>query len=188
MDESWLMLMVAFLAGALVATLAALLVVALRESQVRAQAAHEAEVRFERLKAELNTAAARTSEAKLAEWKVAEEKRIRQSAASGSRAVIKGKVAEQLAPLLPGFEYNPSDARFIGDPVDYVIFHGYTGLKDGQADGGNAKLEIVILDVKTGESAGLTREQRAIRDAVTAQRVRFEVAHVRSDTLNVQIR
>jgi predicted Holliday junction resolvase-like endonuclease len=165
----------------------ALLVVALRESQVRAQATRDAEVHFERLKAELNIAAAQSSEARLAEWKVAEEKRIRQSTANGSRAVIKGKVAEQLAPLLPGFEYNPSDARFIGDPVDYVIFHGYTDLKDGLAKDRNAKLEIVILDVKTGGSAGLTREQRAIREAIAAQRVRFEVAHVHPGTLAVRV-
>jgi predicted Holliday junction resolvase-like endonuclease len=136
----------------------------------------------------LNAAAAQTYQARLAEWKAAEEKKIRQSAANGSRAVIKGKVAEQLAPLLPGFDYNPSDARFIGDPVDYVIFHGYTGFKDGRDDGENATLEIVILDVKTGGSAGLTREQRAIRDAVAAQRVRFEVAHIHPDTLAVHIK
>jgi predicted Holliday junction resolvase-like endonuclease len=188
MDESWLLLIAAFAAGAFVAALAAGLVVLLRESQVRTQATREAEAHFERLKTELNAAAAQTSAAKLVEWRAAEEKKIRQSAANGSRAVIKGKVAEQLAPLLPGFEYNPSDARFIGDPVDYVIFHGYTSLKDEQADGGNTKLEIVILDVKTGGSAGLTREQRAIRDAITAQRVRFEVAHVHPDTLVVQIK
>ena len=29
-----------------------------------------------------------------------------------SRAVLKGKMAEQLAPLLPEFQYLPSDAKF----------------------------------------------------------------------------
>jgi predicted Holliday junction resolvase-like endonuclease len=60
----------------------------------------------------------------------------------GSRAVIKGKIAEQLAPVLPNFKYLPSDARFIGDPIDYVIFNGYTDIKD---NGGNEhNLEVVV--------------------------------------------
>jgi len=41
-----------------------------------------------------------------------------------SRAVLKGKMAEQLAPILPEFQYLPSDAKFLGDPVDYVVFDG----------------------------------------------------------------
>jgi predicted Holliday junction resolvase-like endonuclease len=188
MDEAGLMMVAAFAAGVMLAASVAVLIVALRESGVRAQATRDAELRFERLKAELNMAAAQASGARLAEWKAAEEKKIRQSAADGSRAVIKGRVAEQLAPLLPGFDYNPSDARFIGDPVDYVIFHGYTDFKDGKTREGNAHVEIVILDVKTGGSAGLTREQRAIRDAIAAQRVRFEVARVHPDTLTVQVK
>jgi predicted Holliday junction resolvase-like endonuclease len=37
--------------------------------------------------------------------------------------VLKGKIAEQIAPLLPGFlvKYNPADTRFIGSPIDYLI-------------------------------------------------------------------
>jgi predicted Holliday junction resolvase-like endonuclease len=90
----------------------------------------------------------------------------------GSRAVIKGKIAEQLAPVLPNFKYLPSDARFIGDPVDYIVFNGYTNVKD---NGGNENnLEVVILDVKTGQ-AHLSQLQQAIAKAINAGRVRFEV-------------
>ena len=32
-----------------------------------------------------------------------------------SRAVLKGKMAEQMAPIMPQFEYLPSDAKFLGD-------------------------------------------------------------------------
>jgi len=48
-----------------------------------------------------------------------------------SRAVLKGKMAEQFAPILPEFQYLPSDAKFLGDPVDYVVFDGYTDFRDG---------------------------------------------------------
>ncbi len=90
----------------------------------------------------------------------------------GSRAVIKGKIAEQLAPVLPNFKYLPSDARFIGDPVDYIIFNGYTSIKDNSGQEGN--LEVVILDVKTGKSE-LSQLQQAIAQAINAGRIRFEV-------------
>ncbi len=97
---------------------------------------------------------------------------------NASRAVLKGKMAEQIAPLLPGFAYWPSDARFLGDPVDYVVFDGYSASKDEAAD--DEDIELVILDIKRGKSM-LTREQRRIADAVAAGRVRFEVVRVLAD-------
>jgi predicted Holliday junction resolvase-like endonuclease len=102
----------------------------------------------------------------------------RRSSANQSRAVLKGKMAEQVAPLLPGFDYWPSDARFLGDPIDYVVFNGYSACKDGQSDGRD--LEVVILDIKRGKSV-LTQEQRRIADAVAEGRVRFEVVRVFGD-------
>ena len=101
----------------------------------------------------------------------------RRQSAEQSRAVLKGKMAEQMAPLLPGFAYWPADARFLGDPVDYVVFNGYSTLKDEGADG---EVEIVILDIKQGKSM-LTDGQRQIAKAVEAGRVRFEVVRVFAD-------
>jgi predicted Holliday junction resolvase-like endonuclease len=90
----------------------------------------------------------------------------------GSRAVIKGRIAEQLAPILPNFKYLPSDARFIGDPIDYIIFNGYTDIKDN--GGREDNLEVVILDIKTGQ-ASLSQFQQAVSRAINMGRVRFEV-------------
>ncbi len=73
---------------------------------------------------------------------------MRTATVNQSRAVLKGKMAEQVAPLLPGFAYWPADARFLGDPVDYVIFDGYSACKDNHTDGGD--IEVVILDIKRG--------------------------------------
>lgn len=103
-----------------------------------------------------------------------ELKKARDRSLDGSRAVIKGKVAEQLAPILPHFKYLPSDARFIGDPIDYIIFNGYTDIKD---NGGNENnLEVIILDIKTGQ-ATLSRLQKAIASAINHGRIRFEVIY-----------
>ena len=85
-----------------------------------------------------------------------------------SRAVLKGKIAEQILPLLPEFDFNPADARFLGSPVDYVVFDGYTELKDGSGK----KVDIVFVEVKKGRSE-LSKVEKAIRDAVKKKRVRW---------------
>jgi predicted Holliday junction resolvase-like endonuclease len=88
----------------------------------------------------------------------------RRDALRQSRATLRGQVSEQLAPLLPGFGYSLDDARFLGAPVDYVVFDGY-----GQGD----EVEVVFVEVKTGR-AKLSPGEKRVRDAVRAGRVRFE--------------
>lgn len=91
---------------------------------------------------------------------------IRVRAIDQSRAVLRGQVAEHLVPMMEAFPWNPADARFLGHPVDYVVFDG---LSDEEEE-----LEIVIVEVKTG-GARLTKREAAIRRAVEEGRVRFEV-------------
>lgn len=95
-----------------------------------------------------------------------------------SRAVLKGKMAEQFAPILPEFQYLPSDAKFLGDPVDYVVFDGYTDLRDGQ--GRADDVEIVLIDIKSG-GARLTKGQQAIAQAIQQGRIRFETIRIDFD-------
>lgn len=95
-----------------------------------------------------------------------------------SRAVLKGKMAEQLAPLLPEFEYLPSDAKFLGDPVDYVVFNGYTDFREGEATAN--EIEVVLIDIKSG-NARLTKGQQAIAQAIAQGRVRFETVRIQFD-------
>ena len=94
---------------------------------------------------------------------------------STSRAVLKGKMAEQLAPILPEFEYLPSDAKFLGDPVDYVVFDGYTAFRDGE--GRAEDIDVILIDIKSG-GARLTKGQLAIADAIEHGRVRFETIRI----------
>lgn len=82
-----------------------------------------------------------------------------------SRSVVFGQVAEHFAPLLPGFAYSVKDARFLGQPVDYLIFHG---LSEGK------ELELVFCEIKTG-GAKLSTHELALKKAIEAGRVRFEV-------------
>jgi predicted Holliday junction resolvase-like endonuclease len=109
----------------------------------------------------------------------------RRESVEKSRSSLKGQIAEQMAPLLPGFLYEPADARFLGDPIDYVVFNGYTTVRDGGSQGGagraaDAGLEVVLLEVKQGASA-LSPFQKAIAASVEAGRVRFEICRITGD-------
>lgn len=97
----------------------------------------------------------------------------RKSALILSRAVLKGKITEQLLPLMPFFKYNLSDARFIGSPIDYIVFDGYSDLNTDQDE----IREIVFIEVKSGNSP-LSFTESAIKRAVDEKRVRFEVLRV----------
>ncbi len=97
-------------------------------------------------------------------WKAKHTSAIRQDAVQRSQAVTVGKVSEQLVPLLPGFNYNPKDVRFLGSPVDLVVFDG---LNDG------AVRQVVFIEVKTG-AAALSSRERQVRDAILEKRVRWD--------------
>ncbi len=97
-------------------------------------------------------------------WKAAYTRSIRRDAIGRSQATIAGLVHEQLLPILPDFPFNPKDARFLGSPVDLVIFDG---LDAGQLQ------RIVFIEVKTG-GAGLSKRERQLRDVVRAGRVSWQ--------------
>ena len=101
-------------------------------------------------------------------WKVRYTRAIRQDAVQRSQAVVAGKVHEQLVPHLPGFDFNPKDARFLGSPVDFLIF-------DGLADGTVAR--VIFLEVKTG-AATLSPRERQVREAIMARRVEWRELRV----------
>ncbi|HLZ46687.1 MAG TPA: Holliday junction resolvase-like protein [Gemmatimonadales bacterium] len=94
-------------------------------------------------------------------WKLRYSAAIRENAVQRSLAVTAGKVHEQLVPYLPEFGFNPKDARFLGSPVDLVIF-------DGLAEG--AVRRVVFLEVKTG-GAALSARERQVRDIIEAREV-----------------
>ena len=96
-------------------------------------------------------------------WKARYTAIIREDAVQRSQAVTAGKVHEQLIPYLPAFPYNPKDVRFLGSPIDLVVF-------DGLAEGRVRR--IVFLEVKTGRS-GLTSRERGVRDVIQARDVEW---------------
>jgi len=98
------------------------------------------------------------------EFVKSETKRIRADALRRSAAVVKGKVAEQFVPFTDDFDYNPRDCRFLGSPVDFVVFEG---LSEGQL------VRVVFIEVKSGKSS-LSRRERQVRDVVDEGEVYWE--------------
>lgn len=88
----------------------------------------------------------------------------REDAIKRSRAVLSGQFSEQLAPFLPNFPYKPTEARFIGKPIDFIVFKG---MDDKKID------EVVFVEVKSGSST-LSTPERRLRDTISDKKVRWE--------------
>lgn len=86
---------------------------------------------------------------------------IRKDAIEKSRSVLTGQFSEQLAPYLPDFPFNPNEARFIGKPVDFIVFRGLDE---------RSVSEIVFVEVKSGKSK-LNTNERSLKDAVVTGKV-----------------
>ena len=97
--------------------------------------------------------------------------KARQDAIARSRAALGGRFTEQMVPFFPDFTYDPTEVRFIGSPIDMVVF---PGLAHGDPQ------EIVILEIKTGNSQ-LTSVQRKIRQLVEDGMVRWDEIHARGE-------
>ena len=138
---------------------------------VRGEAIKEAQAQLmkwrtdelEKAKSQIWEVLSKQATVNLEQWKVEAEKEIRKDAIDKSQSVTMGKMTEHMVPYLPGFGFNPTDARFIGSPIDLVVFDG---LSDGDVK------RIVFVEIKTGVSTLSTRE-RVVRDAVLAKNVEW---------------
>jgi predicted Holliday junction resolvase-like endonuclease len=114
-----------------------------------------------RLQAQIEETGRLQAQAEQVRWRAEQEAAIRADAALRSTGVLRGRAAEQLVPFLPDFPWDPRDARFLGSPVDLVVFDGLSG--------GGVR-EIVFVEVKTGSSS-LSGRERSLRDAVRGRRI-----------------
>ena len=88
----------------------------------------------------------------------------REDAGQRSRAVLSGQFTEQIAPYLPDFPYSPTEVRFIGKPVDFIVFKGMDS-KDIS--------EVVFVEVKTGKSS-LNAQEKNLKKTIERGKVRWE--------------
>ncbi|MGV8142021.1 MAG: Holliday junction resolvase-like protein [Candidatus Pacearchaeota archaeon] len=87
----------------------------------------------------------------------------RKDAIARSRAVLAGQFSEQLAPYLPDFPFNPSECKFIGKPVDFLVFHG---LDEKNVTG------VSFVEVKSGKSK-LSSTEITLKDAILRGKVNW---------------
>lgn len=87
----------------------------------------------------------------------------RKDAIMKSRAVLGGQFSEQLAPYLPNFEYLPTECRFIGKPIDFIVFKGMDE-KDIN--------EVIFVEVKSGK-AQLNSHEKNLKETIDKKRVRW---------------
>jgi predicted Holliday junction resolvase-like endonuclease len=99
-------------------------------------------------------------------------RKAREHSVKTSRGATRGLAAEHLAPYFPEMvaAFTAGDWRFLGTPVDFVVFDG---LSDGRLE------RIVLVEVKSGNDAKLNERQVALRAAVNAGTARLEWLTVR---------
>ena len=126
---------------------------------------------LETLREEYDRKAEEKAKILLEKWKIEEEEKIRQDAIKRSTATIIGRVGEHLAPLIIFSNYgiNPKDIRFIGTPIDFIVFKG---LSDGKPE------KIIFMEVKSGKSMTLTDKERKVRELVEAGKVEWKLIHL----------
>ena len=104
-----------------------------------------------------------------AEWEGGKLEKIVKTRLKQSRAVLGGLVSEQIAPLLPDFPFDPGDCRFIGKPVDFIVFKGMNEQEIS---------EVIFVEVKSGAAKNLNQQEKRLREVVQAGRVRWVQVNV----------
>ena len=87
----------------------------------------------------------------------------RKDAIMKSRAVLGGQFSEQLAPYLPNFKYLPTECKFLGKPIDFLVFRG---MDEKKID------EVVFVEVKSG-NAKLNQHEKNLKETIEKKRVRW---------------
>jgi len=82
-----------------------------------------------------------------------------------TKAVNIGKNLEKVLTTMKDFKWPAPDSKFLGDPIDLIIFNGLSR---------NKVESINFVEVKSG-NARLNDHQKSIRDAIAEQKVSYKV-------------
>ncbi|MEK6836955.1 MAG: Holliday junction resolvase-like protein, partial [Nanoarchaeota archaeon] len=66
-------------------------------------------------------------------------------------------------PYLPDFPFNPSECKFIGKPVDFIVFHG---LDEKNVTG------VSFVEVKSGKSR-LSETEKSVKSVIENKNVNW---------------
>lgn len=97
-------------------------------------------------------------------WIEENKSELSAKAIKSSRHINFGMITQHLMPFFKDFKFNHKDVRFIGSPIDLIVFDGLTEEKDS--------ITIHIIEVKTGTSK-LNKVQQKIKLAVHNKHVEW---------------
>jgi len=82
-----------------------------------------------------------------------------------TKAVNIGKNLEKVLPTMKDFKWIVPDSKFLGDPIDLIVFNGLSMSNVSS---------LSFVEVKSG-NASLNKHQKSIRDAIEERRVSYRV-------------
>lgn len=104
---------------------------------------------------------------KFVKLKKSTEAELARLSKSKTRSVMVNQITDLFMPFLPEFldKYNPKDARFLGSPVDLIVFDG---LEEG-------KLERIVFVQIESQDRECTERELMIRQVVLAKKVELDI-------------
>ena len=72
---------------------------------------------------------------------------------------------------MPDFPFNPNECKFLGKPIDFLVFEGIDNKEINN---------IVFVEVKSGNSK-LSQQERKLKDAIENKRVSWKEYRVPED-------
>jgi predicted Holliday junction resolvase-like endonuclease len=82
-----------------------------------------------------------------------------------TKSVNVGKVLEKILPTMRDFKWTMPDSRFLGEPIDFIVFNGLAG---------GRVMSIDFVEVKSG-AGKLNGHQKSIKQAIEDGDVAYEV-------------
>ena len=116
-----------------------------------------------------------------------DNKKAKELSLDKQRSIVKGNVIEQVAPFMPEFseKYDAADARFLGSPIDFVIFKNMSQYVPKKTKALDIPIDVILVEVKTGKNKTLTQKEKAIKIACEEGRVSFDQIDIEESDKNL---
>ena len=105
---------------------------------------------------------------------------LRKKKQDGLKSQLKGDLSELVIPWLSASGCSGSELRHFGKPIDWI---GFKGLDDP-----NAEIGIKIIEVKTGKTKNLTKNEKRIKQAVERKDIEWITIHIKQTEVEERLR
>ncbi len=105
---------------------------------------------------------------------------LRKKKQDGLKSQLKGDLSELVIPWLSASGCSGSELRHFGKPIDWI---GFKGLDDP-----TAQIKIKIIEVKTGKTKNLTKNEKRIKNAVERKDIEWITIHIKQKEVEERLR